>query len=79
MDRKQVEDIVALSEAKSDVKFERMLGEMRVGFAELRGEIGAVGAKLNSMPTTFQMVSWMVSVGIAIAGLALAIFRLGIK
>lgn len=87
MDRKQVDDIVALSEAKTDVKLERLLGEMRSEFARLRGdmsasgaklsgEISSVSAKLSSLPTTFQMVSWMIGVGIAITGLALAVFRL---
>lgn len=66
MDRSQISDMIAASEAKTDVKFEKVLSEMRVLNAQTNGKLDTLGAKVDARPSGFQLFSWIVGVGIAV-------------
>lgn len=79
MDRSQISDMIAASEAKTDVKFEKVLSEMRVLSATTTGKIDTLSAKVDSRPTTFQAMSWLVGVAIAIIGAIIAAANLIVR
>ena len=66
MERDQVQDMLAASEARTETKF-----------AELRGDLRAIDAKLSHLPNTWTMVITMISVGVGVAGILLAALAFG--
>jgi len=57
VDREQVADMIAASEARVEAKFERLLGEFRQSLANISGELKAIDIKISERATTWQTVS----------------------
>jgi hypothetical protein len=78
-----------LAEAKTDKKFSDMLGEVRSGFAEINGKIGALDgrlsgsisaleARLSSLESqTSGIKTTVIVTGLAIAGLMIGVLTYG--
>lgn len=75
--RDEIDAKLALVDARTDTKFAETLGEMRAGFAELRGDLKALDAKVSALPSKFTFVSTVLGTGIAIAAIVLAVLAFG--
>ncbi len=52
--RDEIDAKIQLSEARTDTKFERVLGEMRTGFAQLNGRFDAMTGHINGRFETLE-------------------------
>lgn len=73
MEREQIEDMIAASDARTDTKFERILGEMRTEFANVRGDIAALKAATAGKGTVI-LTGVSVFIGLATLLAAFAAF-----
>ena len=68
------DDKIAAAEARSEAKLERMLGEMRTGFADIRGEIRAVSTRVEAVErSTSGIKSTIVITAVGAVALVVAI------
>lgn len=61
MDREQVGDMISASEARTEARFERGLGEIRTLMADVRGDLRAIDAKIGERATTLQVIGIVAS------------------
>lgn len=77
MERDQVSDMIAASEARTEARFERMLAEVKVGFADLRGEMEIREAKIATLPTTWVLLGTVFAGALTVVALLIAALALG--
>lgn len=76
MEREQVSDMIAATDAQAEARLERMLGEVKVGFAEIRGEIKAQEAKIAALPSKWTVYSATFGAAVALAAFVLGAMAL---
>jgi type VI protein secretion system component VasF len=82
LSRSETESLLREQELKTDVRLERIVGEMRTGFAELRGEFrselnatkGELRAEMHKMET--RLIVWMIGTMFVGLGTLFALLRL---
>lgn len=74
MEREQIADMVAASEARNETKLEKVMGEVRTEFASLRGDIRELKASSASKGT---VILTGVTVFFGLAGLLVAFLTFG--
>lgn len=77
VDRDQVADMIAASEARGSAQLERVLSEVRVGFAEIRGEIGSMQTKVSALPSTLTVFGAAFTAALTLAAIVLAALSFG--
>lgn len=75
--REEIDAKLAAIEARSDTRFEQMLGEMRTANAELRGEMKALGAGIANAATTTTVIWTGVGTFFALAALLVGVLAFG--
>ena len=76
--REEITAQLAAVEARGDTKLERVLGEMRTGFATIDGKFAALNTRLDGLNrSTSGTKTTVILTGIAIAGVIVAILAYG--
>lgn len=70
MDREQIADMIAASEARNETGLERAMGEVRAEFAKING-------KLESLPGRWELLAFTVGTAIALFAAILAALSYG--
>jgi hypothetical protein len=66
---------IQLSEAHTDAKFERVLGEMRTGFANVEARLAAVEGSLGTLRTVF--LPTVIGTGVGVVAIVVAVLAYG--
>lgn len=77
MERDQVSDMLAASEARSEARLERVLSEVKLGFADLRREMEVREAKIAMLPTTWVLLGTVFAGALTVVALIIAALALG--
>jgi hypothetical protein len=69
VERDQISDMIAASEARAETKLEKAMGEMRAEFVK-------INTRLDALPSTFTLVTWIVGTGLGIVAVILTVMAL---
>lgn len=73
LDREQIADMIAASEAQSETKLERVLGEFRTAVATFTGDLQKLDTKVDGLPTLWALIGTAVGAVVSAATIIVAI------
>jgi hypothetical protein len=77
MERDQVSDMMAASEARTDTKLATAMGEIREEFAKLNGRFDTVNARLDAIPGRWELLIFFFGTAVTIIGVLIAVLAYG--